>query len=144
MNRENLQKLADGLRGPLRLGFDMDYYVNFSGSPSVVRRCELERELTSVTNDCGTAACACGHATYLIEPKNPGESFSAYSRRVFGLEPEEIGEEWDWCFGSGWSFTDNTPQGAADRIEWLLKHGLPCDAYEQMIGQTPSCYHKEK
>ena len=132
MNRENLQKLADGLRGPLVVEFDMGLF--FSGDLA-------ERDVT-VVSGCGTAACALGHATYLVEPKALGEPFISYSRRVFGVEhaAAEIGNAWDWLFSPDWDETDNTPVGAADRIEWLLRNGLPDNADEQSQGLAPLCY----
>jgi len=98
--------------------------------------------------DCGTAACAIGHAPTLaqvdsefrptkrkITMTNPWtkeettfkepESWTAYTYRVFGLE--EFSREWYWCFGPNWSNVDNTPVGAAKRIMYFIKNGVPDD-----------------
>lgn len=133
MNRENLKKLADGLRGPLLIDFDMFSYV---------RSIDRELPVTVVGNGCGTAACACGHATYLVAPKRKGEDFESYSERLFGLNPELTNRGWDWCFSCQWTEVDNTAQGAADRIDWLLDKGLPIpDLIEGMMaGTIPLCY----
>lgn len=135
MNRENLKKLADGLRGPLLLPFDMGEWV--SGGVDL-------RAVTNAGNGCGTAACACGHATYLVEPKHSDEGFRQYATRVFGVENRHFSGpnrgSFDWCFSGDWDARDNTPQGAADRIEWMLENGVPGDWYEQLYGHEPLCY----
>ena len=48
--------------------------------------------------------------------------------------------EWQWLFCAPWTKIDNTPEGAALRIEWLLKNGLPENWQEQMCGLDPLCY----
>lgn len=32
---------------------------------------------------------------------------------------------WLWCFGADWYYYDNTPQGAAKRIMYMLTNGIP-------------------
>lgn len=96
---------------------------------------------------CGTAACAVGHGPKAgIEPLR-GESWFAYSYRTFvpvyvdGCEVN--GRVWDWCFASSWARVDNTVHGAAARIEYMLAHGVPDDAFSQMCGNAPLCYTLE-
>ena len=55
---------------------------------------------------------------------------------------QPFSKEWDWCFSSRWADIDNTPTGAALRIEWLLNHGLPKDWRKQMVGEAPLCYYE--
>lgn len=116
MNRKNLKKLADYLESEnLKAEFDMQYFENM----------------------CGSAVCAIGHAPYAGIPKKPNEDWVDYSQRVFDIRSVE----WIWCFSEGWSKSDNSPQGAAKRINWLLNHGLPEDNwFEQMKGQAELCY----
>lgn len=141
MNRENLKKLADGLRGPLVAGFDMTTYID-TGDTEWFDDDEIEsvEAFCSARPGCGTAACAAGHATYLVAPKLADEYFSDYCRRIFGVNPSEPDGPWDWCFGASWAYIDNTPTGAADRIEWLLANGVPEDCRDQRRGKAPLCY----
>lgn len=141
MNRENLKKLADGLRGPLVAEFDMGAFV-YSRSDQLQHEDDVESvaDFCSTNPGCGTAACAAGHATYLVTPKRPDETFHNYCKRVFDVDPLECGGPWDWCFSAGWSYVDNTPAGAADRIDWMLINGVPSDCEEQLRDGAPLCY----
>lgn len=60
---------------------------------------------------------------------------------------DELGENevspWDWCFGSMWSDVDNTVHGAADRIEYMMTHGVPDNGDEQRYGEAPLSYRPE-
>lgn len=70
-------------------------------------------------------------------------NWHAYSRQFVDFEaPDEVGHKtpyywWEWCFGSMWSSIDDTPKGAAARIDYMLanaKDGLPyidsmCDTF---------------
>jgi hypothetical protein len=126
MNRENLQKLATGLRGPLLADFDMDDW------------CDIYSHRSST---CGTVGCAVGHASYLVAAKIPQETWSRYAERVFGINKLTV-PEFIWCFFAGWQKVDNTPEGAADRIEWMLNKGLPGSShvYKMLMGYEPLCY----
>lgn len=73
---------------------------------------------------CGTAACACGWAPIAIRKKR----FFSTSERIDGLRPN------DWMFGGHWIVSDNTPFGAAYRIDHWLKHQSP-DLY---VGDLPN------
>ena len=42
---------------------------------------------------------------------------------MFGIE--ENSPEFGWIFDGGWARWDNTPHGAAKRIDYLLEHGVP-------------------
>ena len=142
--RENLSKLAHGLRTmpPPNVRFDMYRY------------CDEEHEFSLV---CGTIGCALGCATYIVTPREDKhvlfdgflaghevlprrepESYDAYAMRVFGVQWTT--STWDWLFGPDWRDTDNTPQGAATRIEWFLNFGRPQDSYAQIHGSAPLCY----
>jgi len=126
MKRKNLQLMADFIRKIPQELFDM----------GVVRQGQRE------TIKCDSVGCPVGHCVEL-EP-NPEEiprwtrgiNFVKWSINFTGLNYAE----WEWCFSPLWTETDNTPKGAALRIEWLLKHGLPEGWYRQMKGKTPLCY----
>jgi hypothetical protein len=114
--RSNLLKLADHLMNkPLMAEFKMDTFSN-----------NYARSYDAAT-DCGTAGCAIGHATYIISPKLSGEDWMDYSERLFGLS--RYSDEWSWCFGSMWAAVDNSPQGAAQRIIYLLNIGEITDYF---------------
>ena len=122
MNRENLRKLSDYLKGPLKAEFDMDVYT--------------KKEWCTQT--CGTIGCAAGHGPYAGVPKFDSESWTTYVSRAFGLGIADWSRQ--WCFSSNWVGVDNTPLGAAKRIDYLLEHGLPKNHIEQLYRKAPLCY----
>jgi hypothetical protein len=118
MNRENLQRMADYIRTISAENFDMyvyregDHLVQYSSS------------------ECKTVGCVIGHCTILdVEnlPRNGDGSgsilFATWSETFTGLEA--CSKEWDWCFSYKWSTVDNSPEGAARRIEHMLDKGVP-------------------
>lgn len=126
MNRENLQRAADHLRTIPQEMFDMRTF----------------RDGDQESAECNSVGCAVGHCTVLDEsrdfPRNHGGTilFYSWSKKFF----EVTHWEWEWLFAPDWKCTDNTPEGAALRIEWLLKNGLPKDSEEQVRGYGPLCY----
>ena len=98
--------------------------------------------------ECGSAGCTIGTCTVLdaenviknfTDPDGRIE-FEAWSEDFTGLLGGEYETEWAWCFHSKWKTADNTPTGAALRIEWLLKYGLPENWKNQMRGREKLCY----
>jgi len=135
MNRENLEKLASYLE---ELPEDYEhfgmssYFKNNNGVIFYVDRSPLAGE-------CGTVACAVGHGPAAgIEPSGH-ENWVGYARRAFDLSTSQE----RWCFSGAWAVIDDTPQGAAKRIRYMLKYGLPEDAYEQCWGEAPYMFAKE-
>lgn len=128
MNRENLKRMADYIRTVPQENFTISYYR--SGS---------ERY-----HKCDSVGCVIGHCTVLDDIDNiptfqGGDiRFDEWSKIFTELVP--YSGKWKWCFSTYWKQIDNTPTGAAERIEWLLNHGLPEDWYEQMTGETPLIY----
>ncbi len=106
------------------------------------------RQGAEVTHECQSVACVIGHCTILDKNPLPIDKdvdlidFEQWSISFTGLQTYDI--QWSWCFHSEWCLIDNTPQGACDRIEWLLKQGLPEDWYEQMTGETPLIYRTDE
>ena len=150
--RENLWKLAARLRAmpPPNIRFNMETYYK------------------QLPNECGTIACAIGCASEIVAPREIAvhyfdemyqavvndnldgenalgshdfESWDAYAKRLFGFSNNDDGAG-GWCFEADWAQVDNTPLGAARRIEWYLEHGLPDDWYGQMKGRAPLCYQE--
>ena len=132
MKRENLQLMADHLEtSVIPENFHMGQYRGFYDFSNPV---------------CGSVGCTVGTCSVLdannvitnFTYPNGQIDFLAWSEDFTGLLGVE--DEWSWCFGSTWSKTDNTPAGAALRIEWLLKYGLPENWYYQMYGVKKLCY----
>lgn len=129
-HEENLRKLADYLLSDnLEAEFSMDKFDGF-GSYSG----------DSMKTICGTIGCAVGHGPYAGIEKISGESWYNYSIRQFGLKDGGHPLYWQWCFAEMWVNLDNSPQGAAKRILWLLDKGLPDNAGDQACKKVPLCY----
>jgi len=130
MNRENLKLMANHIRKIPQELFDMRIF----------------REGQLITPKCNSAGCAVGHCTVLdpnpdgIPRFGDGEiNFVKWSEIFTSLNDYQ----WNWCFSWDWRLRDNTPEGAALRIEWLLKKGLPRNWKSQMIGKAPLCYRNK-
>jgi hypothetical protein len=134
MKKHNLQRMVKYLRTVPQNQFDMGVW-NSGVTPTV---------------ECGSVGCAIGHCLGKISRKpiyyfdnepESGIDWGLWGMRVTGLH--QWSDEWVWCFSPLWDDTDNTPQGAAARIEWLLKNGsVPKNFREQMYGSEPLCYQK--
>lgn len=135
----NLRKLAEGL---LERAFPGTFHMasfragtDAAGNP-IAWACQ-----SATDPGCGTAGCALGWAPVIVSPMEKSEDFVDYGERVLGLTPyEESDEAWEWCFGGDWQYSDNSPEGAAKRILYMLEHGVPEDSFEQMAGDTALCY----
>ena len=134
--KANLLKLATHLKKLDRAKFDMSGFYEYYD--------DKEQEIISLTPDelevydtepthCGSVACAvgCGPAAG-IQVTETDEDWDTYSRRVF-IQRNEEGEfldrflafrTWTFLFSGCWSQIDNSPLGAAERIEFLLENGL--------------------
>lgn len=122
----NLRKLIKYLRGSLKAKFEMAVFSEFGNGKN--------------ETNCGSVGCVVGQGPYAGVRKRKKESWSEYSERKFGLPIESA--EWDWCFSATWHRANNTPTGAAARIERLLTKGLPRNWREQMYGNAPLGYEK--
>jgi hypothetical protein len=132
MNRENLQRMADYIRTVPQESFNMKVY----------------RDGSKRYHKCNSVGCVIGHCTALDDIDNIPTlwndeiNFHKWSENYTGLIAGK--SEWIWCFDAYWIHIDNTPTGAADRIEWLLKHGLPKDWLRQMNGENPLIYRTDE
>lgn len=118
INRKNLQKLATFLAYgelPKEVKFNMARFCMKDGA--ILDDEEITRPF------CGTSACAVGFAPFAGIRKFKKESFFDFSCRAF-IDNEERDEEWEWCFDAMWRLVDNTPKGAAKRIQYLLDKGI--------------------
>lgn len=161
-HRKNLRKLAKYLDEVVskqpRHTFNMDRYSNSMFSMVPVN---LSYKNT-VDYVCGTVACAVGHAPKLFRIKDSdwdkywnekhGFNWYRFQHRLFGVSSSSITTElsavtihevWAWLFDSYWKNIDNTPQGAAARIRYFTKFGLPITFKDQLEGNAPLCYKTE-
>lgn len=129
MNKENLLKLATYLlSGELKADFNMRDYNGYGICGEYL-------------TDCGTVGCAIGHGPYAGIPKTTFESWDNYASRVFTADFRAL----LWCFSSFWDAVDNTAEGAAKRILYLLRTGsAPDDYMEQCDGTASLSYLNEK
>ncbi len=125
--RANLERLAAHLDlGVTNLEFDMGCYQS-NGT-----------ENYDFADECGTVGCAAGHGPSLGIAPLEDEQWDGYIARVFGVK--DCSRDWRWLFGSHWVMRDNTPRGAAARIHYALKHGIPENYIEQMTREESLCY----
>lgn len=126
-HEENLRKLAAYLlSGNLKAEFDMSIYSS-NDKPG-------EHE-----TDCGSVGCAKGHGPHAGIPKLENERWSQYALRAFGLDIKT--SLWDWVFHMRWAEVDQSPEGAAKRIIYLLEYGLPHNSHDQRVGLATLCYY---
>ena len=116
MNIKNLETVAIYLEsGDLKAAFSMRGFG--------------DDRTNSCDTSCGSVGCVIGQGPYAGIPKLPDEGWYSYSDRVFGLADNLLA--WDWCFAGAWADVDNTPQGAAKRIRYLLANGKPPEWFEE-------------
>lgn len=139
--RANLRKLADYLDTTEPQHFNMADYVRSARGVS----CPVPT--ARVVHACSSVCCALGSGPRAGMPAKEGENWATYGSRVFGLVSptwygRSLGQGYggDWCFAASWESTDNSPQGAAARIRYLLDLGVPSNWTAQMNGNAPLCY----
>lgn len=119
--RTNLLALADYLEsGSLNLEFSMNIFQGGEGGGMYA-------------TECGTVGCAIGHGPSIGIVARKGELWHLYANRVFG-------NEISWMFSENWALVDNTPRGAAARIRYALKHGIPENDLDQSCGKASLSY----
>jgi len=134
--KANLLKLAEHLRGLDREKFNMNYFYEYYDDLQD-RRVTLKPDQLEYQDDphpCGTVACAvgCGPAAGIPVVESDGDCWEMYSSRVFvqrvvGVNPPHrfLAEcTWAFLFSGSWARFDNTPTGAAERIQFVLENGL--------------------
>ncbi len=119
--RANLAKLANYLDSVEPPKFDMRWFNNGT----------FNKGCTGSPNVCGTVSCAVGHGPAAgIEPC-PDDTWASYAKREFVGYDGDDNEAYidnpvfDFLFDSDWEDVDNTPAGAAARIRYFLKNGIP-------------------
>ena len=124
-HRANLRKHAKYLYAlPDNSKFDMKqialdghgFYINYA--------CDV--------HECGAVMCSIGYAA-LCFPRiaKKHTDWVNFCYDVFGME--HFSEGWDFLFSAKWSRIDNTITGAADRITYFLKYGVPSDNWNPEV-----------
>ncbi len=111
-----------------------ELYPNCQGYYEYELPCHVTEERV---NECGTVACAIGHAPSIkgmwVKPV-PDESYHAYSLRFLLGEHDDsdtrfhwrykgdvsVSTIWNFLFAEEWSKIDNTAKGAAKRLYFLV------------------------
>lgn len=139
INVPNLRKLSAYLK---TLPEDYDHFHMFV----YYKKGDMyEFGLIRVEHECGTAACAIGHGISAGIPANGADGWSSYVNNFIDEDKMlrtgySFHGAFEWMFGSDWYKTDNTPHGAAARIDWFLNNGTPSDWQEQQLGYNELCY----
>ena len=130
MNKENLQRMADYIRTIPQGKFDMQVWRNGQEEKA----------------ECDSVGCVIGHCT-VLDAENIEKfigfwdkiDFDTWSEFFTGIDTGSA--KWYWCFDADWHYRDNTPEGAALRIEWLIKNGVPENWKSQLNGEAALCYY---
>lgn len=146
-HRQNLERLRDLMLQPEeRVGFHMQDYLKLpNGSiPEDLSEYDVQVSMSRLIHlnpnhpPCGTAACALGHSVCFLEPLGHAEKFEPYASRVYGAGKVAVdggdspGLRWDWLFSPAWTVFDNTRDGAARRIQWILDgRDVPSDPFDR-------------
>lgn len=128
MNKENLLRMVDYIETVPQDMFDMKHYRGSGGN-------QIEAE-------CDGVGCIIGHCIHLDAPENiPRDSEGQIMFTLWSINFTDVeSEEWKYLFYPSWCNIDNTPIGAAKRIRWVVEHGVPDNADEQMRGEAPLSY----
>lgn len=146
----NYKKLSALLKESKPKKFDMSTYAKtFEEGYSYEAGVELEPWEVYKNQGCDTAGCALGWAVfYGIGVVGGDWGWGSYYTANFAGEGEYVGRYYDdptfvWCFDPLWEGVDNTPQGAAARIDYMLEHGIPWDYVRQSNGNNTYVFHRD-
>lgn len=80
----------------------------------------------TVAHTCRTSACALGTAAYAgIGSCSVHGDWGTYSQKTFGFTSGYSDSDvWNFLFSDSWSGVDNTPEGAAARVLYLITNGF--------------------
>jgi len=143
--KANLLKLATYLRKLDHEKFDMDKFYQYydDQQEELVPLNPEQLEYHDGPHHCGSVACAvgCGPAAGIPVVESDKDSWETYSGRVFIQSDVESNppnqflatRTWAFLFAGSWARLDNTPTGAAERIEFVLENGLK-DVWDESLG----------
>lgn len=145
-HRKNLEKLASYLE-TLPKNYKHFEMADFIEDEQAARKYAATRAVgNELIIQCGTVACAAGHGPAAgirldrkyVERGDWGIDWSSYvDDKFLNRNPTAF----EWCFGGGWSMSDNHHWGAAARIRFLLDNkGVP-EEFE--VDEDPSRYYQK-
>ena len=132
--RINLDKLAFYLENlpDSYESFHMGSYFTVMTAATWSKEKEIEAKYARENGGvgkCGAIACAVGHgpsAGILFSEEEasllPIDSVGGWNKYCSNNFCTTNTPEWCWAFSGGWSHIDNTPEGAAKRIRYMLRH----------------------
>lgn len=130
---DNLLKMADFIEKVPQRKFTME---NFRGKISDFRNFT-----------CRSIGCIIGHCIILDDyaniPFHPGTAyldFESWSVNFTGISSGMY--SWYYLFSCSWKRIDNTPEGAAKRIRYYVKNGLPFNWRKQLEGSEQLSYNQ--
>jgi hypothetical protein len=140
MSRKNLRKLANYLLNLPKgyVHFDMNLIAEI---PSSSEDGPEPIDAAKFFKNCGAVGCALGHGPAAGIKAHAWEDWFSYCQRVFGFDDQSAG--WSWAFDESWRELDNTPQGAALRIFYMLDFGIPSKftgADQEHFGKYKNAY----
>lgn len=159
-HRANLANLAKYLWNLPQTKFHMrDYYLTARDHEQLPRSLYMVPPAQAHANGLpeGATACASAHLLWApgvhapdhladhIPPIHESPNWFSLVNWYTGLnDARSVGlhRASTWLFASWWWEIDNTPRGAAQRVEWLLRYGVPEDARKQALGAAPLCYQE--
>lgn len=83
-------------------------------------KCDYPALAKKKYNECGTSACALGHAPLAGIKPRPGMSWGEYDTCML---TDSLTDEWEHCFDASWG---GTAKDAAKRIAYMLLTGRTC------------------
>ena len=115
--KSNLKKLAIYLstKRPSK-AFSMESYMEDESG------CDVGVTEAKKHPECGTVCCAVGNGPRAGIPIGRSESWIEYIYKFIDREAEG---HFEWLFDYNWVYHDNTPKGAAYRIGYMIKCGMP-------------------
>lgn len=141
MNRENFLTLAEYL---FKLPNNFEYFdmSQFSAIKNTNKNspCEFKKIIRFMDlnkfKTCSLCHCALGMAIEAgFKPLRTDRGWRDYCLRVFDVGFHS--PEYSWCFCEEWKKADNTPLGAAARIMYMLKNGVPDSFNESVTNLIP-------
>jgi hypothetical protein len=115
--RSNLKKLAIYLstKRPSQR-FNMTVYSRYRKSGGPINDPRKQKSVP----ECNTICCALGNGIRAGVSAGRCDDWHEYSYKFVNNE-----DQYDWLFNYNWVYYDNTPKGAAYRIGYFLKCGIP-------------------
>lgn len=102
--------------------------------------------------ECKTIGCVAGHCTTIFPEialntkyeESDRIDFVKFSYDVLDIkENYKTNDLWAWIYGFKWTYHDNTPEGAARRIEYAIHNGIP-DDFEMVADSEHMSYYVKK